>query len=156
MIRLGIQGALHPVSEAASIAEIHVSLRRRVNAVETMYDSWPLFMTVDSSLGSLLLEPLLRFQSSSLYTNDYPAQDAGQCISRFYLIISVFRYWTIYVLTGEEYPIATTSNNSHSQGVEQGGNMICMAYALARTTGEASLVSQYVSISLLRMFIYLP
>lgn len=49
----------------------------RVNAVETLYSAWPMFMFVDPSLGALLLEPLLRFQASPAYLNPYAAPDIG-------------------------------------------------------------------------------
>ena len=38
---------------------------RRVNAVETLYSSFPAFMYVDPRLGGLFLEPLLRLQEFS-------------------------------------------------------------------------------------------
>ncbi|TFY75004.1 hypothetical protein EWM64_g9009 [Hericium alpestre] len=48
---------------------------KRVNAVEVLYQSFPLFMYMDAKLGAPLLEPLLRFQDSANYTNTYAATD---------------------------------------------------------------------------------
>ncbi|KAI0049509.1 hypothetical protein FA95DRAFT_1489040 [Auriscalpium vulgare] len=92
----------------------------RVNAVETLYASFPVFMFVDPTLGAPLLEPLLRFQTSDFYTNDYAAKDLGS-----------------------DYPKATGNNTSHSYGVEHTSSMIIMAYAHARTTGDGSLLKRY-------------
>ncbi len=52
-------------------------LRGRVNAVETLYSSFPAFMYIDPKLGGLFLEPLFRLQASPKYTNPYAAPDIG-------------------------------------------------------------------------------
>ncbi|TFY76685.1 hypothetical protein EWM64_g7329 [Hericium alpestre] len=96
------------------------SSRNRVNAVEVLYQSFPLFMYVDPTLGGPLLEPLLRFQNSTNYTNPYAAQDIGS-----------------------SYPVALASNHTHNEGVEQSANMLIMAYAHARATGDGSLAFRY-------------
>jgi hypothetical protein len=96
-------------------------------------------MAIDPSLGRPLLEPLLRFQQSSLYQINFAAADMGTA-----------------------YPNATAANNMHNQGIErafryavwvfkivifliESANMIIMAYALARTNGVARVVNQHVS-----------
>ena len=56
---------------------ILTSLFRRVNAVETLYASWPAFLYVNATWAGYLLEPLLRFQSSNVYTKDFAAPDLG-------------------------------------------------------------------------------
>jgi hypothetical protein len=58
---------------------------RRTNPVEIMYASFPAFLFLNTSLAGKLLEPLLEFQNSSLYRNDYAAPDLGTI---FYLISS--------------------------------------------------------------------
>jgi hypothetical protein len=50
----------------------------RVNPVEVLYDAFPMFMYFDPTLGAPLLEPLLRYQSSGYYTQQYAARDAGE------------------------------------------------------------------------------
>ncbi|TFY68763.1 hypothetical protein EVG20_g3433 [Dentipellis fragilis] len=92
----------------------------RVNAVETLYSAFPLFMYIDPKLGGPLLEPLLRFQNSSKYTNAFAAQDVGS-----------------------SYPVAIASTSVHEEGIEQSANMLIMTYAYARTTGDGSLANRY-------------
>ncbi|KAI0310163.1 hypothetical protein OF83DRAFT_1070995 [Amylostereum chailletii] len=96
----------------------------RVNPVETLYASFPMFMHIDPSLGAPLLEPLLRFQTSSQYTISFAAAD----------------------LAGTGYPSAQGSNIAHNQSVEQTGNMLIMAYAQAQASGDNSLISRYYSL----------
>ncbi|KAA1474523.1 hypothetical protein DENSPDRAFT_860385 [Dentipellis sp. KUC8613] len=94
--------------------------RNRVNAVETLYSAFPLFMYIDPMLGGPLLEPLLRFQNSSKYTNAFAAQDVGS-----------------------SYPVAIASTSIHNEGIEQSANMLIMTYAYARASGDGSLASRY-------------
>jgi hypothetical protein len=51
--------------------------RRRTNPVEILYASFPAFLFLNTTLAGKLLEPLLEFQDSSLYRNDYAAPDLG-------------------------------------------------------------------------------
>ncbi|KAI0057014.1 hypothetical protein BV25DRAFT_1813076 [Artomyces pyxidatus] len=92
----------------------------RVNPVETLFASFPMFMYIDPSLGAPLLEPLFRFQNTSDYKVGYAAADIGS-----------------------KYPNATGSNQPHQQGVEQSGNMLIMTYAYARASGDGSLIARY-------------
>jgi hypothetical protein len=48
-----------------------------VNPVEVMYAAFPMFLYFDSSLGGLLLEPLLRYQAWPNVNPQYTARDAG-------------------------------------------------------------------------------
>lgn len=98
----------------------NIGTDNRVNPVETMYQAWPMFMYIDPTLGDVLLEPLLRFQASPSYRNSYAAKDIGS-----------------------GYPKSQASSASHNQGIEQSANMIIMAYAHARATGNGNLVNQY-------------
>ncbi|KAI0259716.1 hypothetical protein BC834DRAFT_904631 [Gloeopeniophorella convolvens] len=91
----------------------------RVSAVETLYATWPMFMYLDPSLGKLLLEPLLKFQSENSAL-PYAAMDLGH-----------------------QYPNATENAVSHSSAIEQTANMLIMTYAYVRTTGDGSLISKY-------------
>ncbi|KAN0137115.1 protein of unknown function (DUF1793) domain containing protein [Lactarius tabidus] len=99
------------------------NLPYRVNAVETLYAAFPAFMYIDPKLGGLLLEPLLRLQASPKYTIPYAAPDLG--------------------IT---YPNVTISDSAHNQGVEVSGNMLIMAYAHARASGDDSLITTYYSL----------
>ncbi|KAI0267468.1 hypothetical protein BC834DRAFT_822339, partial [Gloeopeniophorella convolvens] len=92
----------------------------RVNAVETLYAAFPMFLYIDPSLGAPLLEPLLRWQLSPAYTHPFAAVDLGST-----------------------YPNVTGSNTDHTEGIEQSGNMLIMVYAHARATGDGSLISRY-------------
>jgi hypothetical protein len=42
-----------------------------------MYASFPAFLFLNATLAGKLLEPLLEFQASSLYRNNYAAPDLG-------------------------------------------------------------------------------
>ncbi|KZT10665.1 uncharacterized protein LAESUDRAFT_755360 [Laetiporus sulphureus 93-53] len=94
----------------------------RVNPVEILYASFPMFLYLNASFGKSLLAPLFEYQSGDLYTLPYAARDLGQ-----------------------NYPIASGDNTtSFDQGVEQSGNMLIMTLAHARASGDGSLIGQYV------------
>ncbi|KAI0267828.1 hypothetical protein BC834DRAFT_60087 [Gloeopeniophorella convolvens] len=92
----------------------------RVTPVEVLYSAFPTFMYFDPTLGALLLEPLLEYQTSSHYTRPYAMPDAGTF-----------------------YPNTTFSNVIHLQGVEQTANMLIMTYAYSRISGDGSLINAY-------------
>jgi len=92
----------------------------RVNPVEVLYAAFPMFLYFNASFGKALLAPLLEFQNSPLYTLPYAASDLGQ-----------------------SYPVASGDNTSSLEGVEQSGNMLIMALAHARASGDGSLISQH-------------
>ncbi|VDC02252.1 unnamed protein product [Peniophora sp. CBMAI 1063] len=92
----------------------------RVNPVEQLYSAWPAIMTIDPTLGAPLLEPLMRFQQSSAYVIQFAAPDLGT-----------------------SYPNATAANNAHRQGVEMTSNMILMAWAHAKFSGNGQVIGQY-------------
>ena len=48
-----------------------------MNPVEVLYAAFPMFLYFDSSLGGLLLEPLLRYQAWPNVNPQYAARDAG-------------------------------------------------------------------------------
>ena len=85
----------------------------RVNAVETLYASFPALMYIDPSLGKPLLEPLLRFQASTNHGIPYAARDLGN--SHRDLNTQMFSPHNI----GSSYPNITTIKSEHSQGVER-------------------------------------
>lgn len=49
-----------------------------MNPVEVLYAAFPMFSYFDSSLGGLLLEPLLRYQAWPNVNPQYTARDAGK------------------------------------------------------------------------------
>src|SRR6266542_4277033 len=55
-----------------------IPCHRRVNPVEIIYASFPAFLYLNATLAGRLLEPLLEFQSSSLYSLAYAAPDLGK------------------------------------------------------------------------------
>jgi hypothetical protein len=99
------------------------SVPNQVNAVVTLYSAFPAFMYLDPGLGGLFLEPLFQLQASPKYSNLYAAPDLGT-----------------------DYPNVTISNSANSQGIENSGNMLIMAYAHARASGDDSLIMKYYSL----------
>ncbi|OCH91418.1 hypothetical protein OBBRIDRAFT_886945 [Obba rivulosa] len=93
---------------------------RRVNPVEVLYQAFPTFLYLNASFGKPLLAPLFEYQDSPQFTLQYAAADLGN-----------------------SYPIASGDNASHSQGIEQTGNMLIMTLAHARISGDGSLISQH-------------
>ncbi|PCH43429.1 DUF1793-domain-containing protein, partial [Wolfiporia cocos MD-104 SS10] len=103
----------------------NIGTDRRVNPVEVMYAAYPMFLYFNSSFCNPLLSPLLEYAASSFYTLPYAASDLGT-----------------------NYPIASGDNStqqpgSDPQGVEQSANMLIMALAAARASGDGSLLAQY-------------
>ncbi|KAH9935633.1 uncharacterized protein B0H18DRAFT_1082345 [Fomitopsis serialis] len=93
---------------------------RRVNPVEVMYAAFPMFLYVNASYGGSLLKPLLEFQTSRMYSLPYAASDLGT-----------------------SYPLASGDTSSGQQGLEDTADMIIMALAHARASGDGSLLVQY-------------
>ena len=63
--------------------------RRRTQPVEILYAAWPMFMTIDPSLGGPLLEPLLSAQDTPAYMLPYAMTDLGMFLM----------YWCIFLRT---------------------------------------------------------
>ncbi|KAF7304072.1 hypothetical protein MIND_00638700 [Mycena indigotica] len=92
---------------------------QRVNPTETIYALMPALVYLNSSLIGLLIEPLLRFQSSHLV--GYAAPDLGS-----------------------SYPTAPGNTaNTMGVGLEHSGNMIILALAHARGSGDGSILARY-------------
>jgi Domain of unknown function (DUF4965) len=53
--------------------------------VEVLYAAFPMFLYFDSSLGGLLLEPLLRYQAWPNVNPQYTARDAGKLYLYFWV-----------------------------------------------------------------------
>ncbi|KAJ7142232.1 hypothetical protein C8R44DRAFT_974081 [Mycena epipterygia] len=98
-----------------------VGSTQRVNPTEAIYAAMPALLYLNASISGALLEPLLRFQNSSAYPNLYAAPDIGT-----------------------SYPNAPgNTDNEAIYGVEDSGNMIILALAHARTSGDGSLIGKY-------------
>ncbi|KAF7329563.1 hypothetical protein MKEN_00219200 [Mycena kentingensis (nom. inval.)] len=94
---------------------------QRVNPTETIYALMPALLYLNSTLLGALLEPMFRFQTSSAYGNVYAAPDLGT-----------------------PYPsVPGNSQNNEGVAVEHSANMIIMALAHARASGDGSLISRY-------------
>ncbi|PBK76561.1 hypothetical protein ARMSODRAFT_875663 [Armillaria solidipes] len=94
---------------------------RRVNPVEILYATFPAYLYFNTTWAGYLLEPLLRYQQSSQYTETYAAPDLGLL-----------------------YPIIGGNNGpSISGALEDSGNMLIMGWAHARFSGNHSMISRY-------------
>ncbi|KAF7794737.1 hypothetical protein EIP86_005875, partial [Pleurotus ostreatoroseus] len=92
----------------------------RVNPVAGLYQALPFFLVLNATYCGWLLQPVLEFADSSLWTNPYAPKDIGT-----------------------NFPNATGNSSPHNQGVEQSGNMLIMTLAHARATGDTSLIDRY-------------
>nr|VWO99943.1 Hypoxanthine-guanine phosphoribosyltransferase [Ganoderma boninense] len=92
---------------------------QRINPVEHIYAAFPMFLYLNASIGGALLQPLLEAQAN-LTGRSFAASDIGNL-----------------------YPVAPGSDADPTKGVEQSGNMLVMALAYARISGDGTLLSQY-------------
>ncbi|KAH9028323.1 hypothetical protein EDB84DRAFT_1272333 [Lactarius hengduanensis] len=105
----------------AFMKNIGGSKPNRVNAVETLYSAFPALMFIDPKLGGLILESLFLFQP----VYEYAHSDLGM-----------------------NYPNVTGKYGGpvYDQGIEESGNMLIMAFAHARASGDGSLINRYYSV----------
>ncbi|KIK65807.1 hypothetical protein GYMLUDRAFT_1027401, partial [Collybiopsis luxurians FD-317 M1] len=95
---------------------------KRTNPVEVLYAALPAILYFNASWAGYLLEPLLQYQSSGLYTEDFAAEDLGNA-----------------------FPSVIGNNNpTISLAMESIGDMLIMAWAHATFSGDRSLLSLYV------------
>ncbi|PBK93234.1 DUF1793-domain-containing protein [Armillaria gallica] len=93
----------------------------RVNPVEILYASFPVYLYINATWAGYLLEPLLRYQQSSQYAKAYAAPDLGS-----------------------SYPnVSGNSSPTKVRAVEDSGNMLIMGWAHARFSGDGSMISRY-------------
>ncbi|KAJ7644936.1 hypothetical protein FB45DRAFT_825074 [Roridomyces roridus] len=99
-----------------------VGATQRVNPTEMIYAALPALLYFNSSLAGMLLEPMFRYQASAEYTNPFATADLGL-----------------------SYPSVSgdASNGDVIYGVENSGNMLLMALAHARTSGDGTLIKKY-------------
>ncbi|KZV70716.1 hypothetical protein PENSPDRAFT_607027 [Peniophora sp. CONT] len=92
----------------------------QVSPVDGLLSIFPAFLYLDPALCGFLLEPLLRFQDSNSYTNQYAALNLGT-----------------------QYPLADANSNTHTERIETSSGMIIMAYGHANATGDHGIIGRY-------------
>ncbi|KAF9523660.1 hypothetical protein CPB83DRAFT_821238 [Crepidotus variabilis] len=104
----------------------------RSNAVDVLFSAFPAFLYLDVKLAGLLLEPLLAFQSSSQYHNNYSASGLGKCFQPLlprYLI-----------------SIDCSLRHCFSFCLYSVWSMLIMTLAHARKSGDGTLCKRYYSL----------
>ncbi|OCK77996.1 DUF1793-domain-containing protein [Lepidopterella palustris CBS 459.81] len=114
---------LGPTNESPLMFQKEISSDGNVNTVDVMYPAMPFFLYVNPELLRFNLNPLFQNQESGFYPNGYSMHDLG----------SSFPNATGHVEGNDEY-----------MPVEESGNMIIMAYAYYKFSGNvAYLRSNY-------------
>ena len=60
----------------------------RVNAVDLIYATSPVYLYLNPEIIGYLLRPLLEYQESPLYPNSYAAQDIGRVFYYLNVVLS--------------------------------------------------------------------
>lgn len=130
---------------------------RYTNRVDDLYASWPAIMTINSTWGRYILEPLLQYQSGT--ESQYAIADLGD-FSTFYLV----SHWTDGFFQDILFPmllVATFQVLKLSVSkvwilrvpylyilglirLPESSNMLLMIWAQARFSGEKTLAQKYV------------
>ena len=99
-----------------------ISSDGNVNTVDVMYPAMPFFLYANPELLKYNLEPLFQNQEGQFYPNGYSMHDLGSF-----------------------YPNATghVEGNDEYMPVEESGNMIIMAYAYYKFSGNAAYLQQH-------------
>ena len=99
-----------------------ISSDGNVNTVDVMYPAMPFFLYANPELLKYNLEPLFQNQEGQFYPNGYSMHDLGA-----------------------HYPNATghVEGNDEYMPTEESGNMIIMAYAYYKFTGNAAYLQQH-------------
>ncbi|KAJ7658891.1 hypothetical protein B0H17DRAFT_345172 [Mycena rosella] len=99
-----------------------ISSDGNMNTVDVVFPTTPIFLYLFPKLGQYLLEPLLRYQASGQYPNKWSIHDMGP-----------------------HYPRASGHQDGLDEAmpVEESGNMLIMALAFARKTGDNSQLKRY-------------
>ncbi|KIK51931.1 hypothetical protein GYMLUDRAFT_265647 [Collybiopsis luxurians FD-317 M1] len=96
---------------------------QRTNPVETLYAAFPAILYINLSWAGYLLEPLLQFESSPLYADNFAAGDLGS-----------------------NFPSAFGNDNPDPfSAMEYTAEMLIMVWAHASFSGDGSLLSLYYS-----------
>ncbi|KAL0578374.1 hypothetical protein V5O48_003626 [Marasmius crinis-equi] len=91
---------------------------QRINPVEGIFAAFPMYLYLNSSLGGLLLDPLLEYQSGG--SNAAAVPDLGG-----------------------SYPQSVGDSSTLTMGVESTGNMLIAALAHAQRSGDGTLIGRY-------------
>ncbi|KAF9071440.1 hypothetical protein BDP27DRAFT_1322140, partial [Rhodocollybia butyracea] len=94
---------------------------QRTNPVEVMYAAFPAFLYLNASWTAYLLEPLLQFESSGLYSESFASLDLGNAFP---------------AAIGDPDPAVFNA-------IESTSDILTMAWAHATFTGDSSLISRY-------------
>ncbi|KAF9071443.1 DUF1793-domain-containing protein [Rhodocollybia butyracea] len=94
---------------------------QRTNPVEVMYAAFPAFLYLNASWTAYLLEPLLQFESSSLYSQSFASSDLGNAFP---------------AAIGDTAPAVFSA-------IESTSDILTMAWAHTTFTGDLSLISRY-------------
>ncbi|KAF5378651.1 hypothetical protein D9757_009532 [Collybiopsis confluens] len=122
-ITVGSDSSGRPNSSDVMIFMKDLGNSQRTNPVEIMYAAFPSILYINASWAGYLLEPLLAFQSSPLYTQGYAAGDLGNA-----------------------FPSAVGNNAlTPFDAIEDVGDMIIMVWAHARFSGDGGLLNRYYS-----------
>ena len=102
-----------------------ISSDGNVNTVDVMFPAMPFFLYANPELLKFNLEPLLQNQEGNFYPNGYSMHDLGT-----------------------NYPNATghVEGNDEYMPVEESGNMVLMAYAYYKFSGNTAWLSSHYSI----------
>lgn len=84
----------------------------RVNAVDVIYAAMPAYLYLNPSILGYLLSPLLAYQESVQYQNNYAAQDLGMHDVSEKTAKLIFP-------SGGPFPSATGNFNGHDERVER-------------------------------------
>lgn len=90
---------------------------RRVNPVEVIYQSFPFFLSLNTSYGGWLLSPVLEYASSEAWSqsNSFAPRDIGKSNHPQIFLRAI----NLNIRIGTMYPTATGNTAFHTQGVER-------------------------------------
>ncbi|KAK7045355.1 hypothetical protein VNI00_007604 [Paramarasmius palmivorus] len=100
--------------------DVGLDRSRRVNPVEKIFASFPAYLYINATWARYLLEPILQFHQSPLYTERYAAPDLGG-----------------------SYPNAQGGAPNPARAIEDSGSMLIMTWAHAKFSGDLTLLSAY-------------
>lgn len=128
-----------------------------VNTVDTLFAALPAFLYLNPELAGYLLEPLLKYQDSPAYTQNFAAKNIGK-----HYITFVNNIIFSFEPTGSTYPNATADsiNEDHPYGVEgraslknllcakvdltpETSNMLIMILAYSQLSGNNTLINNH-------------
>ncbi|TFK45399.1 DUF1793-domain-containing protein [Heliocybe sulcata] len=103
-----------------------ISSDGNTNTVDVLYPAWPVLLYTNPELGKYALLPLLAYQTSGQYPNQ----------------------WSVHDIAGAHYPQAIGHNDGKDEAmpVEECGNMLIMALSYTQKTGDQSLIKTYYSL----------